>query len=455
VTEQDPWAVPDPADNPWAYAPRPVPPNAPGWGLPPGWGPPPGTPTRTRTKRRTEAVLAALLAFVLAVAGIAVVVRSRPTPRAAPGPAAPTRTATPSPRPKPKPKPSAKPAATKPPAPVRTYAPPKDGIPVTGRVVDTNGRPVTDAAVTMTRHEGFFEGLGRVITIFGTFGLACLSDEVCTVPYGEARTDSTGHFTLFLKHDVDDYDVVVTKNDAAFEVRVDFDAKPMTLGTIAFWSPSPHLDRSGTTARIRFATAPRSLGSVEGYAASVGAPKGDGEPYVSVESAHSGDAFDARIVEDVAARLVVRATVHTRLGKATYSAGTAVRGAYRPMSRGRGCVEYGSAGSRRRGSCQLTDGDLADSWKVNAGYTLCKKGASCDQAVAVDLGSVRTIRFVTLQGCDTFFDVVEASNDGMHWRTLVEQHTEPRGCARAVSGTARYVRVKGAFYSSRREIAVF
>jgi hypothetical protein len=445
VSEQD--------DNPWAYAPRnaaqPPEPSAPGWRPPPGWGPPPGT--RTGPKRRPEVIVATLLAVALVGAGLTLGARLHPerrTPAPIAAPATPRRT------PPPEPKPSAKPAAPQPPVPVRTYAPPKDGIPVTGRVIGTNGRPVADASVTMTRHEGILEGIGRAITVFGTLGFACLADDVCTVPYGEARTDSTGRFTVFLKHDVDDYDVVVTKNDATFEVRVDFAAKPMTLGTITFWSPSPRLDRSGTTARIRYATAPRGLGSVDGYAADVTPPKG-GEPYVHLDDPHPGDAFDARILEDVAARLVVKVKVHTRLGKATYSAGTAVRGAYRPMSRDRGCVEYGSAGSKRRSPCQLTDGDLANDWKDNAGYTLCKKSTSCEQAVAVDLGAVRRIRFVTLQGCDTFFDTVEASNDGAHWRTLIGKGDASNGCAAAVSGTARYVRVKGAFYTSRREIAVF
>lgn len=435
MTEQDPWA-------------------APGWGPPPGWGVP-VPPRPPRDPRRTAVVaLAATLAVALVVAGVTLGARLHPDRRTPAPVAAPTATATPRRTPAPTPKQPAKPVATKP-VPVRTYAPPKDGIPVTGRVLDTSGRPLADASVSMTRHEGILEGIGRAITVFGTLGLACLADDVCTVPYGEARTDSTGRFTVFLKHDVDDYDVAVTKNDAAFEVRVDFAAKPMSLGTIRFWSPAPRLDRSGTTARIRFAAAPRSLGSVDGYSADVTPPKGGGDPYVHFDDAHSGDAFDARVLEDVAARLVVKVTVRTRLGKATYSAGTAVRGAYRPMSRGHACVEYGSAGSKRRSPCQLTDGDLANEWKDNAGYTLCKKNTSCDQAVAVDLGAVRSIRFVSLQGCDPFFDTVEASNDGVHWRTLIEQHGESRGCAAAVSGTARYVRVKGAFYTSRREIAVF
>jgi hypothetical protein len=306
----------------------------------------------------------------------------------------------------------------------------------------------------MSRHEGIIEGLGRAFVMVGSLGFACFT-EICEIPYGRARTDESGRFTLYLERDVDDYDVTVTRGGTTMSVKVDFASKPLPLGDVVLWSTSPRLERSGTTARVRFATLPSRAGSVDSYDVTV--TQQGSEPLVRIADAHDGAAFDVRVLEDVSATLAVTASVHTRLGTATYSGVAGVRGTYRPVSRGRACVEYGSAGSRRTSPCGLTDGLLGREWgtKGYAGICSSKRGTTCDPSVAVDLGSVRAIRFVTLQGCDTFFDTVTASNDGVHWRTLIPKGDSSEGCAAAVGGTARYVRVEGAFYTTRREIAVF
>jgi hypothetical protein len=352
--------------------------------------------------------------------------------------------------------PSRKPAAQPPPQAVRTYSAPPDGIPVSGRVLDANGRPVAGAGVTMTRHEGFFEGFAHALAAIGTLGLACLAPDVCTLPYGEAVTDDAGRYTVFLKTDVDDYDVLVGRGAESFTVKVDFAGKPLRLPDVVWWSTAPRLERSGGTGRVRFRHAPAGVGTVERYDAKITGPE-EHPPLLDLTSTLAGGSFDLRRIEDVQGRLWVSATVRTKLGKATYSAYVPVSGAARPMSRGKTCVEYGNARTIRNRSCALTDGDLVNEWHGASYSTVCKSGGteSCEQSVAVDLDAPRAIHYVSVQGCDTFFDQVQASVDGRTWRTLIPKGGSSEGCYAAVSGTARYVRVTGAFYSSRREIAVF
>lgn len=438
----DPWATPDPSANGGWYGP-------PSGG---GWGPPPVPPTRRSPWVVPVAIVGALV--LVAVAIIALTATAHPVRHPLVELTAPAPTRTTAPRRPVASKPA--PPATRPtPRAVRTYSAPPDGVPVSGRVLDDAGRPAPGVGVTMTRHEGFFESLGRTLAAVGTLGLACLGEDVCTVPYGEAVTDPAGRFTLYLKHDVDDYDVVAAHGTETFSVKVDFSGRAMRLPDIRLWSPRPRLERSGTTARIRFDTAPTSLGSVDHYDASV-TPNGTDDPaLVLVDHVRDGATFDVRRIEDVRAALWVKATVRTPLGKATYAAQVPVGAGQRPMSRGMTCVEYGNGQPVRTRSCGLTDGDLVDTWHSTSYATLCKGGGSCDPSVAVDLGGSRAIHYVSVQGCDSFFAEVQGSVDGKTWRTLIPKGDPSEGCYGAVSGAARYVRVTGAFYTTRREIAVF
>jgi hypothetical protein len=439
----DPWAVP--AATGWSQGEAPA---------GPGWGAPPEAP-RPRPRPAWVVPVAVIVAFALGVLGTGLLLRQtakpqRTPPRAAPAPT--TKAPTTAPR---KPAPTAtKAAPPAPPVPAPTYSAPPDGIPVRGRVVDANGRPVGDATVSMSRHEGFFEGFGRALIAVGSLGLACIGTEFCTVPYGEGRTDSGGGYTVFLKAEVDDYDVTVRRGGTTYAVRIDFAGKPLRLPEVVLWSPSPRLDQNGTTARVRFNGAPARAGTVDGYDATITAGN-DGDAVLSLDGVRSGDTFDARLIEDVSGTLNVSAQVRTRLGKATYTGTVPVHGRFRPMSRGRSCLEYGNARTVRTSPCGLTDGNLGKDWGGVASTKVCKPNTSCDQSVAVDLGGVRSIHYVSVHGCNTFFDEVESSTDGRRWRTLIPEGGSSEGCYAAVSGVARYVRVRGAFYSSRREISVF
>ncbi|HWL35715.1 MAG TPA: hypothetical protein VNQ77_05930 [Frankiaceae bacterium] len=440
----DPWAAPDrPGTDPWAA------PGA-GWGAPPSPPPP---------DRRWQAPLAVVIAVALVAAVVAVTVRSeRRTPSAAPSPTV-SASVRPTPTPARTPRATKPPRATKVPAPqpARTYSAPPDGIPVRGRVVDTAGRPVSGATVRMSQNQGFFEGLATAFVAVFSLGLACLTD-ICTVPYGEGRTDANGRYTVFLEPDVDDYSLTVAVKDGpAFGADVDFKSKPLVLPDVVLWNPAVSVEQRGTRATVRFRTPPSSLGSWKSAHLSVTA--GDSR-LVEDHEARPGTTFDARNLVDAAAKVSVTVTVRTRLGDSTYSSSTTTRGRYRPQSRGRSCIEYMPRSGKpvRQSPCGLTDGDVTKNWTPKTPDTC--GGKSCDRRFVVDLGGVRRVSYLAFHGCDTI-DRIALSNDGTTWRDAgidTDEAFPGDFCAGALSGSARYVRVtgtSGGFYTSRSELSVF
>ena len=457
--------------------PRPGSAGMPGWGPPPqedpyaqpgtGWGAAPGGPWAApsgsgwspyappRPPRRDRP---AWLVPVAALVGIAVVAfgaaflvgrSGRDRDRGAlPAPLATTARPTPSPA---KTKPAAKPSA-KPAAPVKTYSAPPDGIPVRGRIVDVDGRPVPNARIRLERHEGILEGLGRALTAVFSLGFACIGTDVCTVPYGQGVTNASGEYTVFLKTDVDDYDLRIEAGAALVESRIDFAGKPLKLPQVVVWSPTPRLEVSGGRARVVFAAPPARVGSVERYNAVVTERSG-GTELVVIRDVRSRETFDARRIEDAPVRLRLSGLVHTALGKTWYTGHDDAQGALRPPSRGKGCVEYGPSGrvARNTAACRrVTDGRFDKQWEP--AYVECKPKTSCDRWVGVDLGGVRSVRYVSVFGCDSFGEI-QASVDGKRWKTIVDDTDE--GCAHEVSARARYVRAGGSFAEQVTEVSVW
>ncbi len=431
---------------------------------------PPGSPGRASdasapsyqpSRGRGVMLVAVLAAFVLGVGVTAVALREDPLSA---GP-----TARPAPLPSsaaPKPV-ASQPVAAQPvasaserPRPESTYRAPSDGVAIRGRVVDASGRPVPDATVVMTQEVSAIEAFATAITALTSFGLACVTG-ICEVPYGQGRTDTRGEYVLFLAPATSAYTLTAGAGSSpTFTAPVSYRGRPLRLPDAVLWSPAPRLETSGNTARIRFAAAPRRLGSVEGYATRIGA--GPFETVYASSDAHSGDTFDARLLEDATATLTVTARVHGAFGVITYAGERRVQGRSRPLSRGRTCLEYGK-GSKviRHSACALTDGDLFASWKPRIADFACGSSNPCERSVSVDLGSVRQIRYVVARTCDQFFDEITASTDGRTWRTLLTRDPSRSGdgvCAVEVSGTARYVRVTGpagGFFTSRSEVSVF
>lgn len=436
----DPWLPPDQ---------RPV--------APYGWGPPPEPPAS-----RSRWVPVAALAAITLVAGIVAVAARSPRQVSSERPP-PVTVGTPSPTTTPARSRAPRPSPTAKPQPVRTYTAPPSGIPVRGRVVDVSGRPVAGAEVRLTQHEGFFGGFARALTAFATLGLACLT-EICEVPYGVGRTDSAGRYTVYLERGVEDYDLVVSTRSGSVSALIDFAGRPLALPDVVLWNPSVRLAVSGTRAQVRFAAPPARLGSWESAYGSVTTDADRvRETLLSMPDVHSGDTFDARLVEDDTVTLHVTLTVRGRLGKTTYSGRSAeYRGRLVPGSRGKPCFEYGRSGRPiRNAPCALTDGDLYTQWTPKVADYQCANGSPCDRRVTVDLGAVRRVRYVAARVCDPFFDQVESSVDGKSWQVLVARRSGDGGddvCAKAVDVRARYVRVKGpagGFYLRRSEISVF
>lgn len=133
------------------------------------------------------------------------------------------------------------------------------------------------------------------------------------------------------------------------------------------------------------------------------------------------------------------------------------------MSRGRPCFEYGRAGRPiEQRPCGVTDGNLMSDWSPKVPDYLCENDSPCDRRFMVDLGSARRLTYLVGRGCRTFFDEIQASTDGVHWQTIVEDGMDVGDvhdvCATEIDVVARYVRLlgpAGGFYSSRRELSLF
>jgi hypothetical protein len=355
----------------------------------------------------------------------------------------------PTPKPKPKPKPAVKPTPKKPVA-ARTYSAPPQGVPITGRVVDLQGRPVAGAKVGLTRHEGFLEGLTRGIAMLASLGLVCIGeDTICEVPYGQGISNADGRYTVFLKPEVDDYDLNIEAQGSQVQSRIDFAGKPVTLPQLTLWNPTPRLEISGREASVVFAGVPASLGAAERYNAVV-TDRRTGTELAVLRGVGSREKLDARLLEDAPLRLRVSGLVQTKLGDTWYSGHAEAQGRLVPPSRGKGCLTYldGTLKGRNTAACRkVTDGAFTGEWSPTR--PACAEGKPCEQAVAVDLGSVRDVRYVRVLGCYSF-GKIQGSNDGKTWRTL-----EDGGCGGEVSGKARYVRVAGAFTENVTEISVW
>ena len=407
------------------------------------WSP----PRPPRRPWRPVAALAAAVALIGAGVAVGRVTRSDdPSPAAA----SPSATAAPVRPPAPDARPSTTPPVPRPATPVRTYTAPPDGIPVTGSVVDMRGRPVANAKVTLTRHEGIIEGIGRGLTVIASLGFACAADvQICQVPYGTGMTNARGEYTVFLKNDVDDYDLNIEGSGLQVQGRIDFAGAPLRLPRLRMWSPAPKLTISGRTARIDFAPVPGSLGPVKRYNAVVSDAQ-TGVELVVIRSVQDGETFDARLLEDKAVRLRLTALVQSGIGNTWYAGHTTARSGQRPPSRGKACVEYGpgTRTARNTAACRrVVDGSFSTRW--DKGHPECPPKGSCDQLVGVDLGAVRTLRLVRVLGC---WDQPEVSVDGRTWRTL-----EPYdgGCVYETSTRARYVRTRDPFGDHVVEISVW
>jgi hypothetical protein len=303
--------------------------------------------------------------------------------------------------------------------------------------VDTAGRPVSGARVTLTKHEGFFEGFGRALTAVFSLGLACLGeDSICQVPYGQGITNSRGDYTVFLK-EIDDYDLDVAARGALVEARVDFAGQPMTLPRVMVWSPTPRLETSGNSTSVVFAGPPAVVGSVERYNAVV-SDRTSGTELLVIRGVRSRQTFDTRAMADAPVRLHLSGLVQTKLGDTRYSADYDTRGRLRPPSRGATCVEYGPGTRVKRAAstCRtIDDASYGTTWQPAP--VECKQDQQCLRSVGVDLGGVRTVRYVSVIGCA--YDGIQGSADGKHWTKLDVTYDGGR-CTGDVSAKVRYVR---------------
>jgi hypothetical protein len=357
--------------------------------------------------------------------------------------------------------------------PVPSHAVAVDGPAVTGRALDTAGRPAAGATVVVTIDLSGSERAARNMKSFASLGLACFDETGCTTPTSSGRVAGDGRFVIAAPHgDVDRRDgLVVTVVAArgadarvATTVRVDRRRDGSgDAGTVVVAAGRPLLRR--TPGNSRLVMPPVGVAATTVVRMSRAEPVDGGSQFVerSPGTDVSGG-FDPRMVEDGLVLLTGSQTGRVRGRAAGFSASLVTSGDTVPPSRGAGCYVLGSRGQQlRQQPCGLTDGILDDTWSPRDDPRCADgpcKGARDHRDSTVVLDRPMRVGMIVVRGCG-FGCRVAVSTDGKRfgfWRAAPSGSTDDVFVDRIdVSGVVA-VRVRtytGGFFSSLREVSVF
>jgi hypothetical protein len=337
---------------------------------------------------------------------------------------------------------------------------------LTGRVVDTAGRPVAGATVPISDDTSplFFLVLPWVCVFTGGVFWA---PEVCG-PYAvttRTRADGTFRVTLPRRAPVAQPGLhhFVVKGAAGVQTNTTFGfaGRSQSLPAMTLWSGAFAISFSGGRAHVDTTPPKGATGAI-----AVRLRSTEPIPAWSLTTDENGDAdVDERVFE-TGTRTVDGTAAGTVAGrKVTWrSASQPVQTRGTPASRGTSCSVYlkGGAVSKLR-SCPFTDGRLGTELGLRNALALlpkdvCKWDGDCaaPNSFLVDLGSPRLVRAVVLRNCRC---TVELSPDGTTWLDWPLERTEG-GADNVVSGPpvpARHVRIRGDVFTSwhLREISVW
>jgi hypothetical protein len=281
-------------------------------------------------------------------------------------------------------------------------------VEVSGRVLDSSGRPVPSARVVLRAPAVAADPgseIAGVLACLVSLGTDCPKSDLLS----SAPTDARGTFLVGT-------DAKTAQQGGAFRLEVSspegvllaelpLSGTRTSAGDLTLWAPAITV----SAGRIRVAPpASASAGSlsvvVSGHA-------------ILAVALDPDWTVDAGGLEDAQATVWAVAFFPPGSGGATRFLGspaTLVRGPGAPLSRGARC-RVGSQGAKDLTPCPFTDGDLATPWTA-----ACVFGPGCDtSAITLDLGASRSISSIYVHGDgiagQTGIVRVALSQDGAYW----------------------------------------
>lgn len=224
----------------------------------------------------------------------------------------------------------------------------------------------------------------------------------------------------------------------SFQVQV----PNLQLNDLRIWHPTTALTILGGNVALTFDAFPYGTATT-----GVTFQSDKGVPVWS-QSAASGAAIDARLLEDTQGLVMVtaqtkeplasggEATLYYRSGQRSYSPSASA-----PPSRSAGCFLHSPAGPAALSPCALTDGDFSTAFKPIA-EPACSSGscnAQADNWAYVELPAARAISLIVVRGGSSPY-LVETSGDAAAWTSSGISSGGAQSFT--VSTSARYVRVR-------------
>jgi hypothetical protein len=217
----------------------------------------------------------------------------------------------------------------------------------------------------------------------------------------------------------------------------------LQLNDLRIWHPTTAFASMGSSVSLTYDSFPYGMATVGvSFQSNQGAP-------VWSQSAASGAAIDARLLEDTQGKVMATAQTKESLasgGDATFYYHSGQR-AYptsstAPPSRGIGCFVQSTSGPMALSPCVLTDGDLGTAFTPLPEPT-CSSGTTCtaqaNNWAYVALPAATAISLVVVRGTLSAY-LVETSSDAATWASAGISNGGPQSFA--MSAMARYVRVR-------------
>jgi hypothetical protein len=350
-------------------------------------------------------------------------------------------------------------------------------VSVSGRVVDTTGRPVSGAVVTVGDN---VPGLLIAIELFAcVFSLAAVLDPLACGPHAVTATiRADGTFTArlpkgspvqragTLRLSVRGMPVAVGLTGALTSTTRPYDGRTRSLGDLPLWQPELRQVRDGDRVRMDVDPPP----GAKSFSMRLRSAGEKGVAWHLPVSKQGEIDVDARVLEPgtrSADGYADGAVAGHRAG--FWSAGRPVAPAVAaPVSRKRPCSTYQDGGALMPiAGCPFTDGRLATELGLHEALRLvgrpsCQYDDECSapaapNAFVLDLGEVRVMRAVLLRDCGC---QVELSLDGTRWYPWLQERREGTAGDVVVTGApvpAQHVRLVGDVFTSwrLREVSVF